>query len=53
MFLMFLICSSLIWFINNLSESYIDNATFDFKFINVPDSLLLTKAYKKEVDVKV
>ena len=53
MFLMFLVCSSLIWFINNLSESYIDNATFDFKFINVPDSLLLTKASKKEVDVKV
>ena len=50
---MFLVCSSLIWFINNLSESYINNATFDFKFINVPDSLLLTKASKKEVDVKV
>jgi len=53
MFLMFLVCSSLIWFINNLSESYIDNATFDFKFINVPDSLLLTTASKKAVDVKV
>lgn len=52
-FLVFLICSGLIWFINNLSESYINNATFDFKFINVPDNLLLTKASKKEVDVKV
>lgn len=53
MFLMFLVCSSLIWFINNLSESYINNATFEFRFINIPDSLLLTKASKKDVDVKV
>ncbi|MGB5497411.1 MAG: YbbR-like domain-containing protein [Maribacter sp.] len=50
---MFLLCSFLIWFINNLSESYINRATFDFKFINVPDSLMLTNASKKEVDVKV
>ncbi|MBT8299951.1 MAG: hypothetical protein KJO63_01350 [Maribacter sp.] len=50
---MFLVCSGLIWFINNLSESYINNATFEFKFINIPDSLLLTKASKEEVDVKV
>ncbi len=53
MFLMFLLCSGLIWFINNLSESYISNATFDLKFINVPDSLMLANASKKEVDVKV
>lgn len=53
MFLMFLICSSLIWLIDNLSESYIDNATFDLKYINVPDSLLLTKVSKEEVDVKI
>ncbi len=53
MFLMFLVCSSLIWFINNLSESYINDAIFDFKFVNVPDSLLLIEASKKEVDVKV
>lgn len=53
MFLMFLLCSGLIWFINNLSESYISNATFDLKYINVPDSLLLDHASKEEVDVKV
>jgi len=53
MFLMFLLCSGLIWFINNLSESYISNATFDLKFINVPDSLMLANASKNEVDVKV
>ncbi|EAR00410.1 hypothetical protein FB2170_13351 [Maribacter sp. HTCC2170] len=53
MFLMFLICSSLIWFISNLSESYIDNATFNLVYVNVPDSLLLSKVSKSQVDVKV
>ncbi len=53
MFLMFLLCSGLIWFINNLSESYISNTTFDLNFTNVPDSLMLVNASKKEVDVKV
>ncbi len=53
MFLMFLVCSSLIWFLNNLSETYTNNATFDLKFENIPDSLLLTKTSKKQVDVKI
>lgn len=53
MFLMFLLCSGLIWFIDNLSESYIDNATFELEYINIPDSLLLTKVSKERVDVKV
>ena len=53
MFLMFLVCSSLIWFLNNLSETYTNNATFDLKFQNIPDSLMLTKVSKKQVDVKL
>ena len=53
MFLMFLVCSALIWFIDNLSESYISNATFNLEYINVPDSLLLTNASKNKVDVKI
>lgn len=53
MFLMFLLCSGLIWFIDNLSESYIDNATFELEYTNIPDSLLLTKVSKERVDVKV
>lgn len=52
-FLMFLVCSSLIWFLNNLSETYINNATFDLRFQNIPDSLMLTKVSKKQVDVKL
>ncbi len=53
MFLMFLVCSGLIWLINNLSESYISNSTFHLEYVNVPDSLMLTSASKSKVDVKV
>lgn len=53
MFLMFLVCSGLIWFINNLSESYVSNAKFKLEFVNIPDSLLLTHISKNEVDVKI
>jgi len=53
MFLMFLACSGLIWLINNLSESYIDNSTFILEYKNVPDSLMLLSASKNKVDVKV
>jgi hypothetical protein len=53
MFLTFLVCSGLIWFINNLSESYISNAKFKLEFVNIPDSLLLTHISKNEVDVKI
>ncbi len=53
MFLMFLVCSGLIWFINNLSESYISNAKFKLEFINVPDSLLLIHVSKNQVNVKI
>ncbi len=52
-FLMFLVCSGLIWFINNLSESYISNAKFKLEFINVPDSLLLMHVSKNQVNVKI
>ena len=53
MFLMFLVCSSLIWFLNNLAETYTNNATFNLKYYNIPDSLMLTKASKNKVDVRI
>ncbi len=53
MFLMFLLCSGLIWFLNNLAKTYTDNATFELVFFHVPDSLLLTEVSKKQVDVKI
>ncbi|MBD0776536.1 YbbR-like domain-containing protein [Maribacter sp. ANRC-HE7] len=53
MFLMFLLCSSLIWFLNKLSETYTNNATFNLVFQNIPDSLLLNKVSKKQIDVRI
>ncbi len=52
-FLLFLICSGLAWFISKLSDSYTSRTTFDLVYTNVPDSLLLTNASKKYVDVKL
>ena len=52
-FLVFLLCSSMIWFINNLSESYVNYATFDLEYINAPDSLLLADISKANVNVKL
>jgi len=52
-FLLFLLCSGLAWFINNLSESYTSNAVFHLVYVNTPDSLLLDNASKKEVHVKL
>ena len=53
MFLMFLACSGLIWFLNNLSEPYIDSTVFQLEYVNLPDSLLLLKTSKSEVNVKL
>ncbi len=43
----------MIWFINNLSESYVNYATFDLEYINAPDSLLLADISKANVNVKL
>lgn len=52
-FLLFLLSSFLAWFISNLSESYEDRATFQLEYINVPDSLFLTRASKNEIEVRL
>ncbi|MEE9363347.1 MAG: hypothetical protein V3U92_12185 [Cellulophaga sp.] len=52
-FLLFLLCSGLAWFVSNLTESYTNTATFDLAYFNVPDSLLLTNVAKKEIEVKL
>ncbi|WP_339710058.1 YbbR-like domain-containing protein [uncultured Kriegella sp.] len=43
----------MIWFINNLSESYVNYATFDLEYINAPDSLRLADISKENVNVKL
>ncbi|WP_411030987.1 YbbR-like domain-containing protein [Spongiimicrobium sp. 3-5] len=52
-FLLFLVCSGFLWFLSNLSEPYTNRAQFKLRYINVPDSLLLSKASKQEIDVKL
>lgn len=52
-FLVFLLCSALIWFISNLSRSYIGNAVFDLEFVNVPEGFLFESASKNKVAVKL
>lgn len=52
-FLLFLLCSALIWFINNLSRPYVGNAVFDLQFVNMPEGFLFEKASKNSIDVKL
>lgn len=52
-FLLFLLCSALIWFINNLSRPYVGNAVFDLEFVNMPEGFLFEKASKSTIDVKL
>ncbi|WP_299536428.1 YbbR-like domain-containing protein [Ulvibacterium sp.] len=52
-FLLFLLCSGLAWFVSNLSEDYVHNAVFNLEYVNVPDSVLLDKASRNTVNVKL
>jgi YbbR domain-containing protein len=52
-FIVFLICSALIWLISKLSETYTQRVSFELSFVNSPDSLLLRGTSKKTVDVRL
>ena len=52
-FVIFLVCSALIWLISKLSETYTQRSTFDLTYVNVPDSLLLTGSSKKQIDTRL
>ncbi|MCG2461105.1 YbbR-like domain-containing protein [Flavobacteriaceae bacterium F89] len=52
-FSFFLACSALLWFISNLSETYVGNTTFKLVYTNVPDSLSLAHASKDKIDVQL
>ncbi len=43
-FLIFLLCSTLAWFISKLSLIYINDTVFDLKYINVPSDKMLVHA---------
>lgn len=52
-FFVFLVCSSLAWLVSQLSEDYTKGTSFDLVYINVPDSLRLTKASRNNLDVRI
>lgn len=52
-FIIFLVCSSLIWLISKLSENYAQRTTFNLAYENVPDSLLLTGSSKQQIDTRL
>jgi len=52
-FVLFLMASGLIWFLNTLSQTYIANTTLELDFFNSNKSLRLTKTFVDEVDVKL
>ncbi|CAM4245332.1 CdaR family protein [Zobellia nedashkovskayae] len=50
---MFLFFSTLIWLINNLSESYVSTTNFDLEYVNVPEGYLFKGATDNELKVKL
>jgi hypothetical protein len=53
LFLIFLLCSGLAWFVSNLAEQYSSNATFDIDYGSTPDSLLLNGVSKSNIKVRL
>ncbi len=52
-FLLFLICATLAWLINRLSQSYTSNTTFQVTYVNIPQEFILANTPKKELEVRL
>ncbi|WP_420322811.1 CdaR family protein [Flagellimonas sp.] len=52
-FLLFLLCSFLAWFLSNLSESYESRANFNLNYKSLPDTLLLGNNSAKSIEAKI
>lgn len=52
-FLIFLLCASLAWLINKLSQTYTSNTTFHITYVNIPSEFLLANTPKKELQVRL
>lgn len=52
-FLVFLFCSTLAWFISKLSEPYISTTTLDLNYTNSNDDLLLVNSSNDKISVKL
>lgn len=53
LFLIFLLCSGLAWFVSNLAEQYSNTTTFDVDYGSTPDSLLLNSVSKNNIKVRL
>jgi len=52
-FVLFLLASSLIWFLSTLSQTYIAKTEFGLEYFNTNKSLQLTEKYTDRVNVKL
>lgn len=52
-FLLFLVFSTLAWGINNLSQSFVSNTSFELEYINTPQEFLLANPPKASIDVRL
>ena len=53
LFFLFLLLSTLAWFISNLSNRYQGITTFELDFMHPPDSMMLVSASKETIDVRL
>lgn len=52
-FLLLLLCSSLIWFISKLSDTYVSQVPFNLDFVAMPDSLQLVDASRRAANLTI
>lgn len=52
-FLIFLLCATLAWLINKLSQSYTSNTTFQVTYVNIPQEFILANTPKNELQVRL
>ncbi|WP_419211730.1 CdaR family protein [Maribacter sp. X9] len=52
-FLLFLLCATLAWLINKLSQQYTSNTIFHITYVNIPKEFILANTPKKEIQVRL
>jgi hypothetical protein len=52
-FLIFLLCATLAWAINKLSQTYTSNTTFQIAYVNIPSEFIIANTPKKELQVRL
>ena len=52
-FLVFLFFSTLVWFVNKLSNNFNGTAVFDLNYTNIPENLMLVNASHDQLGVKL